>query len=388
MASFLSSIFKKGNSPESTALPKERKDLETTFSIQEHYTIHRSTATFTREREANDTERTLLNDVLDIIESVPAGKQLVQQAARMDYRILFDGCTGDACGYENSDQKCIVLNPRLHTSAAGLAATFFHELTHAVQENGSEKGRELSDNMSRYRIPDQLKRLRAIEAGAWAGEAEFAYALKDKHPEVLKMVRAYPMYRAYEKEMELSGDPGKAGAAAFKTWYSYDDYKKTYNKSHVEMIVSGLNRKLHDVHLDALKKDVPEADLVENAVLNPAVRREIDPAFLVSREALSLPKEQRDFLQTWGKKYKKGVLVAFKADASVDRIFEESSARPLEPVREESAVLPAAARKGKTSLMSSLTALEKPARPLSAEKTAFRSAAAMKKLADVKRTRG
>lgn len=379
MASFLNNIFKKGNSPEATALPKNRKDMEKSFSIQEHYTIHRSTATFMREREASDTERKLLNDVLDILESVPAGKQLVQQAAQMDFRVLFDGCTGDSCGYENSSLKCVVLNPRLHTSAAGLAATFFHELTHAVQESGSEKGRELSANMGNYRLPDQLKHLRAIEAGAWAGEAEFAYAIKDRHPEILKMVRDYPMFTAYEKEMETSGDPGKAGAAAFKAWYNFDVYKKTYNSDHVKAITLGLNRKISDLKLDALRKELPNAEVLENAVLNPAVRREIAPDFLVSREALSLPKEQRDHLQASAQKYKKGVLIAFKADTSVDRIFEEGPARPSEPGHEESAVMPAAARKEKPSLMSSLAAMEKPGRPL---------AATMKKLADVKRTRG
>ncbi len=379
MASFLNSLFKKGNTPETTALPKNRKDLEETFSIQEHYTIHRSRATFMREREAGDTERALLNNVLDILESVPAGKKLLQQAAQMDYRVLFDGCTGDACGYENNSRKCIVLNPRMHTSAAGLAATFFHELTHAVQENGSEKGRELSAGMSNYRLPDQLKRLRAIEAGAWAGEAEFAYAIKDKYPEILKMVRDYPMFTAYEKEMEASGDPGKAGAAAFKAWYSYDDYKKAYNEDHVDSITFGLNRKISDVKLNALRKELPDAEVLENAVLNPAVRREIAPAFLSSREALSLPKEQREYLQTLGQKYKKSVLLAFKADTSVDRIFEEPSGRPMEQTRDESAVPPSASRKEKPSLMSTLTAMKAPGRP---------SAAVLKKRLDIKRTRG
>lgn len=207
---FLVESVRKKEKPVS-AKPKTRADFESTFSVRDESQGGRLSAAFSRPPRAEETK--MLKDVLDIVESVPDGKKLLADVATAGYKINFDTFRGASAGACNPVEKQIMLCPANHSSEAAVAASLYHEMTHAMQNERS--GGMLAD-CSKYNIADQVKFLRAAEASAWMEEAKFAHQIKDEHPEVLKFVGEIPMYKAFAAEMEKSGDAAKAGEAAFK----------------------------------------------------------------------------------------------------------------------------------------------------------------------------
>lgn len=288
---FFSNLFKK--TPEEPEPPKTRKDLENTLSINELNYVQINTGNgplqqaFEQTRSPQEEEKKLLSDVLDLISSVPEGKKLVDDVSAMGFTIHFDAFHGNTDGCMYGEQKHIMLRPCGHSSVAALAATAFHEMTHAVQ---NERSGQLLGDSSRLIIADQFKFQRAAEAAAWAEEAKFAYQIKDKHPEVLIHVAHFPMYWAFSDEMEKSGDIGKAGEAAFKKWYGFKHYQNTYEKNHVSNICYNLLHHRLAEDKNAMRETISSQETLDHVFISEDVKKSINPEFLTSKEAFSLSK--------------------------------------------------------------------------------------------------
>lgn len=295
---FFSNLFKKTpaepkqpKTPAEPEPPKTRKDLENTLSVNDisYLQINTGNGTlqqaFQKKRQPLEEEKKLLSDVFDLISSVPEGKKLVDDVSAMGFTIHFDAFRGNMDGCMYGKQKHIMLCPCSHSSVAALAATAFHEMTHAVQNEKS--GQLLADGTS-LNIADQFKFQRAAEAAAWTEEAKFAYQIKDKYPEVLRHVKNFPMYQAFADEMEKSGDMTKAGEAAFKTWYGFKHYQNFYENQHVSNISSSLvtHRMLGDKK--AMQGTISSEDVLNYVFISEDVKKKIAPEFLTSPEAFSI----------------------------------------------------------------------------------------------------
>lgn len=355
---FFSNLFKKA--PEESAQPeppKTRKDLENTLSINElnYVQVNIGNGTlqqaFQQKRSPQEEEKKLLSDVFDLISSVPEGKKLVDDVSAMGFTVHFDAFRGNMDGCMYGKQKHIMLCPCSHSSVAALAATAFHEMTHAVQNEKS--GQLLADGAS-LNIADQFKFQRAAEAAAWTEEAKFAYQIKDKYPEVLKHVEQFPMYQAFAGEMEKSGDMAKAGEAAFKTWYGYKHYQNFYENQHVSNISYNLN--IHRVREDkkAMQGAISSEDVLKHAFVSEDVQKNIAPEFLTSREAFSISKEAIEKLDKQVHNYTSYVWKA-QEDKSHHNMYSYESGQTYTAMEQnESATASLSAAHAHPSLMSAL----------------------------------
>lgn len=291
---FFSNLFKKTpKTPAEPEPPKTRKDLEDSLSVRYLNYIQVNTGqgvlqqAFQNNRPPQEEEKKLLSDVFDLISSVPEGKKLVDDVSAMGFTVRFDAFRGDMDGCMFGKQKHIMLCPCQHGSVAALAATAFHEMTHAVQ---NERSGNLLGDSSRLVIADQFKFQRAAEAAAWTEEAKFAYQIKDKYPEVLKHVEQFPMYQAFAGEMEKSGDMAKAGEAAFKTWYGFKHYQNAYEKDHVSNICYNLLHHRLAQDKNAMRETISSQETLDLVFISEDVKKSINPEFLTSKEAFSLSK--------------------------------------------------------------------------------------------------
>lgn len=291
---FFSNLFKKTpKTPAEPEPPKTRKDLEDSLSVRYLNYIQVNTGqgvlqqTFQQKRSPQEEEKKLLSDVFDLISSVPEGKKLVDDVSAMGFTVHFDAFRGNMDGCMYGKQKHIMLCPCSHSSVAALAATAFHEMTHAVQ---NERSGQLLADSSRLVIADQFKFQRAAEAAAWTEEAKFAYQIKDKYPEVLKHVEQFPMYQAFAGEMEKSGDMAKAGEAAFKTWYGFKHYQNAYEKDHVSNICYNLLHHRLAQDKNAMRETISSQETLDLVFISEDVKKSINPEFLTSKEAFSLSK--------------------------------------------------------------------------------------------------
>ena len=303
---FFSNLFKK--TPSEPEQPKTRQDLENSLYIQDVEYLPMRIGTnalqqafaVKKKREPIEAEKKLLSDVFDLIASVPEGKKLIDDVAAMGFTIHFDAFQGNLDGAMYGDQKHIMLSPRQHSSVAAVAATAFHEMTHAVQ---NEKSAGMLADGSRVNIADQYQFQRAAEAAAWTEEAKFAYQIKDKHPEVLYHVEKFPMYKAFAQEMEASGDFAKAGEKAFKSWYQYKHYQTAYEKQHTGNICSTLNNCIYQKDSTALRESFSSEDALKAVFISNDINKNISADFLRSPEAFSLSKETVNLLDQQVEKY-------------------------------------------------------------------------------------
>lgn len=360
---FLSHLFnkKKEQTVKTPEQPKTRKDFEDTLTVSE--TQNRQlgggalTMAFTQKRAPQESEKALLKEVLDIVESVPLGKQLLDQVAALGYTTYFESVLGKDSGSASFQNKTIMLCPGLHTSAASVATTLVHEMVHCVQEDRSGN---MFQNIAEYKTADQVKYLRAIEAGAWQTGADFAWQIKDRHPEILKDMQKFPMYSAYDAEMKASADREKANAAAFREWYTFDWYKQSYNQAHLSIITSGISQKISSGDSKSLQKEIPNEEILSYAVLTPEQHKNISPAFLNSTVAFSLPEEMAERITSATKKYNDTFLFKSKKllDTSISEMYLDGTSKPV------GNNTPAAA--SKTPLMkqlSSVSGQKKPSAP-------------------------
>ena len=355
---FFSNLFKKApEEPVQPEPPKTRKDLENTLSINElnYVQVNIGNGTlqqaFQQKRSRQEEENKLLSDVFDLISSVPEGKKLVDDVSAMGFTVHFDAFRGNMDGCMYGKQKHIMLCPCSHSSVAALAATAFHEMTHAVQNEKS--GQLLADGAS-LNIADQFKFQRAAEAAAWTEEAKFAYQIKDKYPEVLKHVEQFPMYQAFAGEMEKSGDMTKAGATAFKTWYGYKHYQNFYENQHVSNISNSLITHRFKEDKKAMQGTISSEDVLDYVFISEDVKKKIDPEFLTSKEAFSISQSAVQNLDKEVKNYTSYVWRA-QEDKSHHNMYSYESGQTYTAMEQnESATASLSAAHAHPSLMSAL----------------------------------
>ena len=342
--SFWSILFgKKKKSTPVPAKPKTRADFESTFSIKDESQGGGLKAAFNRPPRAEETKQ--LKDVLDIIESVPDGKKLIADIATAGYKINFDTFRGASAGACNPVEKQIMLCPANHSSDAAIAASLYHEMTHAMQNERS--GGMLADS-SKYNIADQVKFLRAAEASAWMEEAKFAHQIKDKHPEVLKFVGEVPMYKAFAAEMEKSGDTAKACESAFKDWYGFKLYQAGYENQHIAIVKNKTLNRLKKQDAKAFRQSLSSEDALKFTVASDSVK--IAPEFLTSPAAFSVSDDGAKAFAAISKGYSAKFLSAVK-DNSVQSMYSYDTGKRLAEGR-------GAEKTGNgASLMSSLTTI-------------------------------
>lgn len=339
--SFWSNLFGKKEKPVS-AKPKTRADFESTFSVRDESQGGRLNAAFSRPPRAEETK--MLKDVLDIVESVPDGKKLLADVATAGYKINFDTFRGASAGACNPVEKQIMLCPANHSSEAAVAASLYHEMTHAMQNERS--GGMLAD-CSKYNIADQVKFLRAAEASAWMEEAKFAHQIKDEHPEVLKFVGEIPMYKAFAAEMEKSGDTAKAGEAAFKDWYGFKIYQAGYENQHIAIVKNKTLNRLKKQDAKAFRESLSSEDALKFTIVSDSVK--IAPEFLTSPAAFSISDDGAKAFAAISKGYSAKFLSAVKDD-SVQSMYSYDTGKRLSD---------RGAEKTGGTLMSSLSTISK-----------------------------
>ena len=333
------SFFKKKEKTPPQKTPKTRADLEKTFFVKSSLNN-----AFAKNSTPSADEQKQLKDVFDILESVPEGKKLIADVATAGYKISFDTFRGNSAATCNPVDKQIMLCPANHPNNAAIAASLYHEMTHAMQNERS--GGMLADS-SKYNIADQVKFLRAAEASAWMEEAKFAYQIKDAHPEVLSHVGNVPMYKAFSAEMEQSKDMNKASQAAFKDWYGYKFYQQGYEDQHIGIVKNKTLNRLKKQDSKAFRESLSSEDALKFTVISDNVK--INPEFLTSPEAFSISEDGMKAFAAISKGYASKFMTA-KKDDSVLSMYSYDTGKRFSGKEDEKA--PA-----KQPLMSSLNAL-------------------------------
>ena len=357
--SFVSDLFKKKDKQPVQKTPKTRADLEEPSTVRYKETNDKLQKTFIRTRAPNSEEKKQLQDVLNIIESVPDGKKLIADIAAAGYKINFDTFCNGAYGACNPIQKTIILSlGHLPDNNAALAAFLYHEMTHAMQD---ERSGGLMADASAYKMSDQIKFLRAAEASAWMEEAKFTYQIKDAHPEVLKVIGAYPMYQKFASEMEKTGDLTKASEATFKSWYGFKEYQGLYEEEHINIIKHKALGRLKKQDAKAFRQTMSSEDVLKYTLISENVS--INPEFLTTPEAFSVSDNAIRSFKAISKGYASKFLTAAK-DTSLDNMYSSETGKPLSGME-------AVSKKGGNSLMSELETISK---KQTAEKAAFAAA--------------
>lgn len=347
--SFFSDLFKKKSSPLPPAPKKTRTDLEGSLFVRYEEQDGKLNSVFIKDRPPQSEEKKILNDIFDIIESVPEGKKLITDVACAGYKIHFDTFRGASAGSCNPGEKRIMLCPANHVNKAAIAASLVHEMTHAMQDERSEG---LLRDCSAYNMADQVKFLRAAEASAWMEEAKFAYQIKETHPEVLKHVEHVPMYQAFAAEMKRSEDVGKAGAAAFKSWYGYKEYQTGYENQHISIIKNRTYDRLKKQDSRAFRQSMPSEDVLKHTIISENVS--IKSEFLTTPEAFSISDDAVKSFKAISKGYAAKFLTAVK-DTSVGNMYSYETGKLVSDIgtvlkKEE---------KNNASVMSALTTISK-----------------------------
>ena len=369
--SFFSDLFKK--KPKEPPPPRTREEMENSLKVNEMVTHSVQTYqgvlqnAFQRKRAPQEEEQKLLKETFDLIASVPAGKKLLDEVAQGGYDVYFESFSSSNMGCMYSSNKTIMLSTAAHNSVAEMATTAFHEMTHAVQH---ERTGYLGVKSSELTLADQFKFHRAAEAAAWTEEANFAYQIKEQHPEVERMVNVFPMYRAFAAEMEKSGDKGKAGEAAFKAWYGYKHYQDSYENNHVNNFSYFMDQSYACKKQDTLSDTISSEEVLSKVFISEDLHQNISPDFLTSKEAFSVSDYAINKLNEKSAMYFKG----FK-DASLGNMYSYETGEKREPQQQKEAV--AASIRPQQSMMSSLKQIDtaKKTRQLIAAKTQNRTAA-------------
>ena len=360
--SFLSDLFKR--KPKEPEPPRTRQDMESSLTVQYESYFQVQTANgvlnraFQQQRPPQESEKQLLTEMFDIIASVPQGQKLLDEVAKGGYEFFFETGRGqnDGCMYANA--KKIMLCPCAHSSVAGLAATAFHEMIHAFQNEQSDG--KLGIACAQMNVADQFKFQRATEAAAWTEEAKFAYQIRDRYPEVEEHVSVFPMYNAFVNEMNDSGDMAKAGEAAFKTWYGYKHYQSIYENNHVANITYFLDQR-YASRKEMLSGEMSSEQVLDTVFISDDVRKNIAPEFLTSKEAFSISEQAVSRMNKAVALYGGG-----KKDTSLNSMYSYETGLKHSPVPEVKEAVAASVRPQK-SMMSSLKQIDN---TIKAKKTA------------------
>lgn len=353
--SFFSDLFKK--KPKEPPPPRTREDMESSLEIREkvNHPIKTSSGilqhSYQRKRLPEEEEQKLLKETFDLIASVPAGKKLLDEVAQGGYNVYFEAfCSSNlGCMYGNS--KKIMLSPPSHGSVAELATTAFHEMTHALQQ---ERTGYLGNKSSDLTLADQFKFHRAAEAAACTEEANFAYQIKEQHPEVERKLNDFPMYRAFAAEMEKSGDKGKAGEAAFKAWYGYKHYQDSYESNHVNNFSYFMKQCYASRKKEYLVDTISSEEVLSKVFISEDLRSNISPDFLTSKEAFSVSDYAINKLNEKSAMYFNGL-----KDASLGNMYSYETGEQRAPQQQPSKEPMAASLRPQKSMMASLKQIDK-----------------------------
>ncbi|MGN1079302.1 MAG: DUF6782 family putative metallopeptidase, partial [Alphaproteobacteria bacterium] len=342
-------IFKQKEKQPVQKTPKTRADLEDTLFVRYESGDNKLKSIFVKTRAPEAKEKRELQEIFDMIEAVPEGKKLITDVATAGYKINFDTFRGASAGTCNPGEKRIMLCPANHANKAAIAASLYHEMTHAMQ---NERSGDLLKDCSSYNIADQVKLLRAAEASAWMEEAKFAYQIKETHPEILKHVEHVPMYQAFAAEMEKTKDIGKAGEAAFKSWYGYKEYQTGYEDQHISIIKNRTLDRLHNNNSKAFRKSMSSEDVLKQMIISENIA--IKPEFLTTPEAFSISDDAVKSFKAISKGYAAKFWTAVK-DTSVDNMYSYETGKLVSSAE----TVLKKEEKNNASVMSALTTISK-----------------------------
>ncbi len=250
-------------------------------------------------RESAEEECGVFKRVLDTVNSVPAGRRAMKELAALGctFGLLTGSRTGDgtnAAGFYHQEANRIFLNP--NAGYTDLSTIFIHEGRHAVQHH------RMGISPSDYRISDYFKYHRAIEADACAHEAEFVHQIRGLRPDIYKESASLPMVKAYAGVRENGGSSKEAMSASFRAWYGYDYYRDFYDVYHRRYIERFFEHAAQEKKPDLFSKELASDTLVRGCALSGG-KTYIDPAFLTSPEAFSLPVEDKSIFEKQSRAY-------------------------------------------------------------------------------------
>lgn len=240
--------------------------------------------------ESAEEERAVFKRVLDTVNSVPAGRRTMKELAALGctFGLLTGSRTGNgtnAAGFYHQEANRIFLNP--NAGYKDLSTIFIHEGRHAIQHH------RLGLSPSDYRICDYLKYHRALEADACAHEAEFVHQIRDSRPDIYRASASLPMVKAYSDVREKGGSSKDAMSSSFRAWYGYDYYRDFYDVYHRRYIERFFEDAVQKKKPDLFKKELASDIIVRGCALSGG-KTYIDPAFLTSPEAFSVPVEDKN----------------------------------------------------------------------------------------------
>jgi hypothetical protein len=250
-------------------------------------------------KEIAEDERAVFKRILDTVNSVPAGRRAMKELAALGctFGLLTGSRTGNgtnAAGFYHQEANRIFLNP--NAGYTDLSTVFIHEGRHAVQHH------RLGISPSDYRISDYFKYHRAIEADACAHEAEFVHQVRDLRPDIYQESASLPMVKAYAGVREKGGNSKEAMSASFRAWYGYDYYRDFYDVYHRQYIGRFFEHAMQKKNPDLFSRELPSDTIVRGCALSDG-KTYIDPAFLTSPEAFSLPVEDKSVFEKQSRAY-------------------------------------------------------------------------------------
>ncbi len=227
-------------------------------------------------------EKQVFDMLLAVAYRTPTGKKVLDDVSRLGYSFSFEpGMDKGGCCYPG--EKKITLSPECGFNH--MLLSLVHEGRHAIQHSLAAG----HPDQYRFRISDFYKYDRAVEADAVAFESAFTHELKTVYPAAYreKAALGFPMLPAYEKELEASGDAGKALEASFRAWYgcaAYRDYYDRGNKEFIDYILDGCTRENDPT---AFQVSISSREILK--VCPNEGRPYVEPGFLETPEAFSIP---------------------------------------------------------------------------------------------------
>jgi hypothetical protein len=280
-------------------------------SVPGQNVLSRAFAVSSKENGAD--EKQVFDMLLAVAYQTPTGKKILDDVSRLGYSFSFEpGMNKGGCCYPG--EKKITLSPECGFNH--MLVSLVHEGRHAIQHSLAAGHLE----QYRYQVADFYKYDRAVEADAVAFETAFTHELKTVYPAAYreKAASGFPMLPAYEKELEASGDAGKALEASFRAWYgcvAYRDYYDRDNREFIDYILKGCT-----AENDPTAFQIPVSSQEILKICPNGKRPYVDPGFLETPAAFSIPAEDKADIERKMKIYASSVKGA-SADMSVMRMY-------------------------------------------------------------------
>lgn len=266
----------------------------------------------------SSSDRERFDSLLSVAYSSEKGADMLDEVATLGYKFMYEGLWGvnAAC---NHLHKTIVLDS-YHRSEA-LAPAFIHEVNHALQFS------RIARDVSKLNAADYIALHRALEADACAHQADFSYGLKDAYPRMYQEEMKSPIMQAYVAEIENGGGRKTAMKAAFKAWYDFEKYQKSYEDQHCRDVLHMCSLAEKDPKGGYFSETMKPADILKICTLRGEPY--VETAFLMSDAARAVSKEGKSKLLTALTEL--GNKSGIKADGSAAKLPVRGEKRPLSP---------------------------------------------------------